>query len=83
MNSPVQQQAQDTELTPGMAYQYLGQLVSEYMKTLPAPIRAPVISMVNQANEVLGKALNELAIIQKEQIERLPEPDFEKGPEPL
>jgi len=58
-NQLAQQNEQDIELTPGQALQYMGELISEYMKTLPIPVRAPVIAMVNQASAVVGQALNE------------------------
>ena len=59
MINTVQQQVQDTEPTPGVAFKYLGDLLSEYMKTLPAPVRAPVLAMVNQSTQAIGIALNE------------------------
>jgi hypothetical protein len=53
----------ENELTTGQAFQYMGELIAEYMKTLPIPVRAPVVSMVNQASQVIGNALNEHAAL--------------------
>jgi hypothetical protein len=45
------------EHNPTAALAYVGELVSEYMKTLPAPIRRPVVQVVNECFDALGKAL--------------------------
>ena len=66
----IQQQAQGAELTDATAFQYLGELIAEYMKTLPRPVRIPVVDAVNQATDKIAHSLNELQQTRKE-LEKL------------
>jgi hypothetical protein len=45
------------ELTPKDALQYISELVAEYMKTLPPPVRGPVIQAVNASLTKVGEGL--------------------------
>ena len=64
-----QQVEQVGELTASQGFQYIGELIAEYMKTLPRPVRLPVIDMVNQSTEVVGRALNEWATMKQKEAE--------------
>lgn len=57
-------------MTPAQGLTYLGELVSEYLKTLPAPVRVPVISAVNNVAAVVGARL-QAADKMEEEIKKL------------
>jgi hypothetical protein len=60
----------DRPLSNEEALQYISELIGEYMKTLPPPVRGPV---VQSANACLGK-LSE-AIKPKSDVELKPKPE--------
>lgn len=45
-------------LSDEQALQYVGELVAEYMKTLPPPVRGPVLEAANACLGKLGKAID-------------------------
>lgn len=62
MDTPTPQvQPQQKELSPQDGYLYLCEMVSEYLKTLPAPVRVPTSQAVNAASAAVGQALKERA----------------------
>lgn len=60
-------QQQPPQLGPKDALNYLGEMISAYMKTLPDPVRIPVIQAINGSMAKVTDALNEVDAL-KEQI---------------
>jgi len=46
------------ELSNDHALQYISELVGEYMKTLPPPVRGPVLQATNSCLAQIAKAIN-------------------------
>ncbi len=63
---------QATPLNPERAFTYMGELLSEYMKTLPDPIRAPVVNMLNHCTAIIANELNDV-VSMREQVTKLGE----------
>jgi hypothetical protein len=64
------EQPKPEELTPDKALQYIGELVGEYMKTLPPTIRMPVVQTVNACLGNIGKEVQDAALL-RGQLEKL------------
>jgi len=56
----------DTTISPEEAFQYIGELLSEYMKTLPTPVRQPVVQYVNHCTAILANELSDTHKLRKE-----------------
>jgi hypothetical protein len=54
------------QLNSEQAFQYLCELLSEYMKTLPAPVRIPVTQTINQCTAVIVNDLTDLQTMKNE-----------------
>lgn len=53
-------------ITPEQALSYVSELVGEYLKTLPAPVRQPVLQTVNACLAVIDRTLKAHATVDKQ-----------------
>ena len=63
---------ENNQLTPTQAFKYVGDLVAEYMKTLPPPIRGPVTEAANSCFAMMGAEFAELEKLRAPKVKKKP-----------